>query len=71
MDGRCAKSGCGQRSRTAWKTTTASISSKRASLARPTIGISAPMVLDGPMAAEWLLACTEQLLVPTLRPATS
>lgn len=31
-------------------------------------GMTAPMVLDGPMTAEWFLAYTEQVLVPTLRP---
>lgn len=30
--------------------------------------MTAPMVLDGPMTSEWLLAYTEQVLVPTLRP---
>ena len=30
-------------------------------------GMTAPMVLDGPMTAEWFLAYTEQVLVPTLR----
>ena len=31
-------------------------------------GMTAPMVLDGPMTAEWFLAYTEQVLAPTLRP---
>jgi transposase len=31
-------------------------------------GMTAPMVLDGPMTAEWFLAYVEQVLVPTLRP---
>ena len=31
-------------------------------------GMTAPMVLDGPMTGEWFLAYTEQVLVPTLRP---
>lgn len=31
-------------------------------------GMTAPMVLDGPMTAEWFLAYTEHVLVPTLRP---
>ena len=31
-------------------------------------GMTAPMVLDGPMTAEWFLAYTEQVLVPTLHP---
>jgi transposase len=30
-------------------------------------GMTAPMVLDGPMTGEWFLAYTEQVLVPTLR----
>jgi transposase len=30
-------------------------------------GMTAPMVLDGPMTAKWFLAYTEQVLVPTLR----
>jgi len=29
-------------------------------------GMTAPMVLDGPMAGEWFLAYVEQVLVPTL-----
>ena len=44
-----------------WKTTTF------VGALRPT-GMTAPMVLDGPMTAEWFLAYTEQVLVPTLRP---
>jgi transposase len=31
-------------------------------------GLTAPMVLDGPMTAEWFVAYVEQILVPTLRP---
>ena len=31
-------------------------------------GMTAPMVLDGPMTAEWFIAYVEQVLVPTLRP---
>ena len=31
-----------------------------------TLGMTAPMVLDGPMTGEWFLAYTEQVLVPTL-----
>jgi transposase len=31
-------------------------------------GMTAPMVLDGPMTGEWFLAYVEQVLVPTLRP---
>lgn len=31
-------------------------------------GMTAPMVLDGPMTAKWFLAYTKQVLVPTLRP---
>jgi transposase len=31
-------------------------------------GMTAPMVLDGPMTGEWFLAYVEQILVPTLRP---
>lgn len=31
-------------------------------------GMTAQMVLDGPMTAEWFLAYSEQVLVPTLRP---
>jgi transposase len=31
-------------------------------------GMTAPMLLDGPMTGEWFLAYTEQVLVPTLRP---
>lgn len=30
-------------------------------------GMTAPMVLDGPMTAEWFLAYVEQVLAPTLR----
>jgi transposase len=31
-------------------------------------GMTAPMVLDGPMTGDWFLAYVEQVLVPTLRP---
>ena len=31
-------------------------------------GMTAPMVLDGPMTGEWFLAYVEHVLVPTLRP---
>jgi len=31
-------------------------------------GMTAPMVLDGPMTAEWFLAYVEQILIPTLAP---
>lgn len=31
-------------------------------------GLTAPMVLDGPINGEWFLAYVEQVLVPTLRP---
>ena len=31
-------------------------------------GMTAPMVLDGPMTGGWFLAYVEQVLVPTLRP---
>jgi transposase len=31
-----------------------------------TLGMTAPMVLDGPMTSEWFLAYTRQVLVPTL-----
>jgi transposase len=31
-------------------------------------GMTAPMVLDGPMTGVWFLAYVEQVLVPTLRP---
>ena len=30
-------------------------------------GMTAPMVLDGPMTGEWFLAYTQQVLAPTLR----
>jgi transposase len=43
-----------------WKTTTF-VGALRLS------GMTAPMVLDGPMTGEWFLAYTEQVLVPTLR----
>ncbi len=44
-----------------WKTTTF-IGGLRLS------GMTAPMVLDGPMTGAWFLAYVEQILVPTLRP---
>lgn len=44
-----------------WKTTTF-IGGLRLS------GMTAPMVLDGPMTGAWFLAYVEQVLVPTLRP---
>ena len=44
-----------------WKTTTF-VGALRLS------GITAPMVLDGPMTGEWFLAYVEQVLVPTLKP---
>lgn len=44
-----------------WKTTTF-IGGLRLS------GMTAPMVLDGPMTAAWFLAYVEQVLVPTLTP---
>ena len=44
-----------------WKTTTF-IGGLRLS------GMTAPMVLDGPMTAAWFLAYVEQILVPTLAP---
>uniref|UniRef100_B0T7R7 Putative transposase of insertion sequence n=1 Tax=Caulobacter sp. (strain K31) TaxID=366602 RepID=B0T7R7_CAUSK len=44
-----------------WKTTTL-IGGLRLS------GITAPMVLDGPMTGAWFLTYVEQILVPTLRP---
>jgi transposase len=44
-----------------WKTTTF-VGALRLS------GMTAPMVLDGPMTGDWFLAYTEQVLVPTLRP---
>ena len=31
-------------------------------------GMTAPMVLDGPMTGEWFLAYAQQVLAPTLRP---
>ena len=31
-------------------------------------GLTAPMLLDGPMNGEWFLAYVEQVLAPTLRP---
>lgn len=44
-----------------WKTTTF-IGGLRLS------GMTAPMVLDGPMTGAWFLAYVQQVLVPTLRP---
>jgi transposase len=44
-----------------WKTTTF-IGGLRLS------GMTAPMVLDGPMTGAWFLAYVEQILVPTLKP---
>jgi transposase len=44
-----------------WKTTTF-VGGLRLS------GMTAPMVLDGPMTGDWFLAYVEQVLVPTLRP---
>jgi transposase len=31
-------------------------------------GLTAPMVLDGPMTGEWFAAYAQQVLAPTLRP---
>lgn len=61
--GRCAR---GQRLRSSiphghWKTTTF-VAGLRLS------GLTAPMVLDGPMTAPWFVAYVEQILAPTLRP---
>ncbi len=44
-----------------WKTTTF-VGGLRLS------GMTAPMVLDGPMTGGWFLAYAEQILIPTLRP---
>lgn len=44
-----------------WKTTTFVAALRRA-------GMTAPMVLDGPMTGAWFLAYVEQVLVPTLSP---
>ena len=44
-----------------WKTTTFVGALRRT-------GMTAPMVLDGPMTGVWFLAYVEQVLVPTLRP---
>ncbi len=44
-----------------WKTTTF-VGGLRLS------GMTAPMVLDGPMTGDWFVAYVEQILVPTLRP---
>ncbi len=43
-----------------WKTTTF-VGALRLS------GMTAPMVLDGPMNGAWFLACVQQVLVPTLK----
>src|SRR3979490_3049498 len=45
-----------------WKTTTFGAALRRD-------GLTAPMVLDGPMTGEAFLAYVEQVLIPTLRPA--
>lgn len=63
LRGRCKK---GQRLRAKtphghWKVTTF-VAGLR------TDGLSAPMVLDGPMNGPWFLAYVEQVLVPTLAP---
>lgn len=44
-----------------WKTTTVTGALRLT-------GMTAPMVLDGPMTGEWFLAYTEQVLAPTLKP---
>jgi transposase len=44
-----------------WKTTTFVGALRRT-------GMTAPMVLDGPMTGAWFLAYVEQVLAPTLRP---
>ena len=44
-----------------WKTTTFVAALRQA-------GMTAPMVLDGPMTGAWFLAYVEQVLVPTLTP---
>jgi transposase len=44
-----------------WKTTTFIGGLRRS-------GMTAPMVLDGPMTADWFAAYAEQVLAPTLRP---
>ena len=44
-----------------WKTTTFIGGLRRS-------GMTAPMVLDGPMTADWFGAYAEQVLAPTLRP---
>ena len=61
--GRCAR---GQRLRSSiphghWKTTTFGAGLRLS-------GLTAPMVLDGPMTAPWFVAYVEQILAPTLRP---
>ncbi len=43
-----------------WKTTTFVGALRRT-------GMTAPMVLDGPMTGAWFLAYVEQVLIPTLR----
>ena len=44
-----------------WKTTTF-VGALRLS------GMTAPMVIDGPMNGAWFLACVQQVLAPTLKP---
>lgn len=44
-----------------WKTTTFTGASRMT-------GLTAPMVLDGPMTGEWFAAYAQQVLAPTLRP---
>jgi len=44
-----------------WKTTTFTGALRM-------IGLTAPMVLDGPMTGEWFAAYAQQVLAPTLRP---
>ena len=65
MARRHGRAPCGERLRASvphghWKTTTF-VGGLRLS------GMSAPMVLDGPMTGAWFLAYVEQVLVPTLR----
>lgn len=62
MDEPRAGSGCRRRSRTAIGRRPPFVGALRLT------GMTAPMVLDGPMTGEWFLAYTEQVLVPTLRP---
>jgi transposase len=66
MDRRHGRAPRGERLRASvphghWKTTTF-VGALRLS------GMTAPMVLDGPMTGDWFLAYVEQVLVPTLRP---